>query len=139
MVPMMASLAAACGVIAICAGTIVALGMAVRYLEPAGRRSPAPAGPRRSLGPAIRFRSEASLADRRRQGRGVRQGTVAERGADREPKRAGAASEDPVPALILPFAQKPPSRPRPQPDKPPLVATWRSRRDRDGEWIVHLG
>ena len=42
---MMASLVAACGVIAICAGVIVALGMAVRCLEPTDRRSPAPAGP----------------------------------------------------------------------------------------------
>jgi hypothetical protein len=40
---MMASLVATCGVIAICVGAIVALGMAVQCLEPLDRRSPAPA------------------------------------------------------------------------------------------------
>src|SRR5687767_1302372 len=76
MVPMMVSLLDACIVILICAGAIVALGMAVRWLEPADRRSP--------------------IGDAR-----AGAGTVAERRADREPKRAGtAASEAPVPAQL---------------------------------------
>jgi hypothetical protein len=59
---MMASLVATCGVIAILAGVIVALGMVVQRLGPADRSSPAPASPRRRLGPMVHCRSEASLA-----------------------------------------------------------------------------
>jgi hypothetical protein len=96
---MMASLVAACGVFAICVGVIVALGMAVRCLEPA------------DWCPPVRFRSEASLADRRRHGRDRQRDTVAERGADRGPKGAGAVSEEPTPVRILPFVRKPVFRP----------------------------
>jgi hypothetical protein len=121
MVPMMASLAAACIMIVIFASVIVALVMAAEYLRLlAGRWFPVPAGSCWPSVPPARVRSEAPPACRRHGDGGGRPRTAAQHDdAGRAPEGTDGTSDAPRPAEVLPFARKPARRRPPRQDDPP--------------------
>jgi hypothetical protein len=117
---MTASLAATCGVIALLAGMIAALGITAQRSRPRCR-FPALAGP-----PAC-SRVGATIARWRHEG-----------AAEPRPEAAGSAATGRVSARILPFPRQPVGGPALAPGQSRLAATWHGRRDRNGRWIGHL-
>jgi hypothetical protein len=119
---MMESLIAFCVVLLIAAGVIVALGMAVECLRRlACHRSPAPAGSHRTPSATTRDRPETWAARRRRKAWAGYRAALPNVLPDLSRKARVPRPTDVGPDST--FVRKPTA-------KPPLVASWRGKRDR---------